>query len=197
MRVAIFGGAFNPVHLGHVNLARQYIEILKLDRLLIIPTYDPPHRKNDLISVSDRINMLNIAFGGVKNVEISDIEARLKGKSYTFNTIGEIKKQYPESELFLIVGEDQFLAFDKWYKFEEILNEVTVCTAQRNENKTALMHRFAKETLGTENYFIANFDPVVVSSSEIREKLKNGENVDTLISKDVLEYIKKHELYTE
>lgn len=197
MKIAIFGGAFNPVHLGHVNLARQYIEILKLDRLLIIPTYDPPHRKNDLISVSDRINMLNIAFGGVKNVEISDIEARLKGKSYTFNTIGEIKKQYPDSELFLIVGEDQFLAFDKWYKFEEILNEVTVCTAQRNENKTALMHRFAKETLGTENYFIANFDPVVVSSSEIREKLKNGENVDTLISKDVLEYIKKHELYTE
>ena len=197
MKIAIFGGAFNPVHLGHVNLARQYIEILKLDRLLIIPTYDPPHRKNDLISVSDRINMLNIAFGGVKNVEISDIEARLKGKSYTFNTIGEIKKQYPDAELFLIVGEDQFLAFDKWYKFEEILTEVTVCTAQRNENKTALMHRFAKETLGTKNYFIANFDPVVVSSSEIREKLKNGENVDTLISKDVLEYIKKHELYTE
>lgn len=197
MKIAIFGGAFNPVHLGHVNLARQYIEILKLDRLLVIPTYDPPHRKNDLISVSDRINMLNIAFGGVKNVEVSDIEARLKGKSYTFNTICEIKKQYPDAELFLIVGEDQFLAFDKWYKFEEILNEVTVCTAQRNENKTALMHRFAKETLGTENYFIANFDPIVVSSSEIREKLKNGENVDTLISKDVLEYIRKHELYTE
>lgn len=197
MKIAVFGGAFNPVHNGHINLVNHYINLLKPDKILIIPTANPPHRgNNNFVRQEHRFNMLKLAFGSYSKVEISDIEFNMQGKSYTYNTISKIKKLYDNADIYLIVGEDQFLYFDKWYEYQKILDEVTVCTAQRNKNKAQKLKAFAENVLNSKKYIIADFDPVIVSSSEIREKLKNNERVDDLIPEKVLNYINENELYS-
>lgn len=197
MKIAVFGGAFNPVHNGHINLVNHYINLLKPDKILIIPTANPPHRENNnFVRQEHRFNMLKLAFGSYSKVEISDIEFNMQGKSYTYNTICEIKKLYDNADIYLILGEDQFLYFDKWYEYQKILDEVTVCTAQRNKNKAQKLKVFAENVLNSKKYIIADFDPVIVSSSEIREKLKNNERVDDLIPEKVLNYINENELYS-
>lgn len=198
MKIGIFGGAFNPVHNGHIKLAVKYTELLNLDKLIVVPTANPPHKSNtDFASKTDRINMLNFAFENVKKVEVSDIEFKLKGKSYTYNTVSEIKQQFNNPEIYLIVGEDQFLSFNTWYRYNDILNSVTLCTAKRNENKCAQLREYAENILKCQNYIVVNYDPVVVSSSEIRAKIKNNEKVNDLIPSKVLNYIVENGLYTE
>lgn len=197
MRIGIFGGAFNPVHNGHINLAKSYLKSLSLDKLFIIPTAVPPHKTAmGLADGKDRINMLSLAFRGIEGTEISDIEFKTNEKSYTYNTVKEIRKTYSDDEIFLIIGEDQFLSFDKWYKYEEILSEVVLCTAAREENKREEIISFAEKLLDdNSNYYLADFEPIVVSSSEIREMIKNGEDVSDFLPENVYNYIKDKGLY--
>ena len=197
MRLGIFGGAFNPVHNGHINLAKSYLNSLNLDKLLIISTANPPHR--DAAGLADsksRLDMLSLAFDGVDKIEVSDIEFKRKEKSYTYETIKEIRKTYADAEIFLIIGADQFLSFDKWYRYEDLLKEVVLCTAAREENMRDAIKAYAKVLLGDKcNYFLADFRPVIVSSSQIREKLKAYENISQLVPEKVYVYIKDKDLY--
>lgn len=196
MKIAVFGGAFNPVHNGHVNLAEKYIQLLQPDKLLIIPTANPPHKaNNNFVSENHRLNMLELAFEENSRAEISDMEFKMQGKSYTYNTVCEIKRHYNNAEIYLIIGEDQFLYFNKWYKYQQLLDNVTLCTAQRNRDKAQKMKQFADNVLQCKNYILADFEPVVVSSSEVREKLKNNEKVNDLIPQSVLNYIYENGLY--
>ena len=115
MRTGIFGGSFNPVHIGHICLAERMSEIMKLDRLFIIPAGVSPFKENNGgISDSDRLNMCRIAFGNHDNFFVSDIEIKRAGKSYTVDTVRELKKMYPGDDMFLFVGSDMLLSFDKW-----------------------------------------------------------------------------------
>lgn len=198
MKTGIFGGAFNPVHSGHVNLAKSYIDILSLDRLLVIPTAVPPHREGrDFAPAQDRFNMLSLAFEGTQKVEISDIEFRLSDKSYTYNTLIALKEQYPDDEFYLIVGEDQFLSFDKWFRYRDILDMAVLCTAPREENARQAMIEFAESTLNLSTYYLAGFKPYVVSSSEIRAKIKSGKSIAGLVPQAVEEYIISKGLYSD
>ena len=197
MRIGIFGGAFNPVHNGHINLAKSYLESLSLDKLLLIPTANPPHKTAvGLAEEEDRLAMLSIAFNDVDRVEISDIEFQRTEKSYTYDTVLELRKIYADDELFLIIGDDQFLSFNKWYKYEELLSEVVLCTAVREANKREEILAFADKLLnGSSNYYLADFEPIVVSSSEIREKIKKHEDISALVPAGVCKYIKDKGLY--
>lgn len=196
MRIGVFGGAFNPVHLGHLKLARCYIESLSLDKLIVVPTANPPHKSADgLASEEDRFNMLSLAFENEENVEISDIEFHRDGKSYTFDTIEELKKIYQGAELFLIIGSDQFLSFDKWHRYEELLESVTLCTAAREKNKRDELVEFSKTLPCGESCFIADFEPIVISSSEIRSMIKSEQDASNYISKKVYDYITQKGLY--
>lgn len=197
MNIGIFGGAFNPVHNGHINLAKSYLESLSLDKLLIIPTANPPHKTAlGLASEENRLNMLSLAFKDIDKAEISDIEFHRRKKSYTYDTIKEIRKSYINDKIFLIIGEDQFLSFDKWYRYRDLLSEVVLCTAAREPDKKEKMIAFADKLLnGSSDYFLADFEPIVVSSSEIREKIKNNEDISALVPADVCKYIKDKGLY--
>jgi nicotinate-nucleotide adenylyltransferase len=198
MKTGIFGGAFNPVHNGHVNLAKSYIDILGLDRLLIIPTANPPHRDdNGFASAEDRLSMLSLAFEGTKKAEISDIEFTLGDKSYTYNTLTALRKMYPGDEFYLIIGQDQFLYFDKWYRFRDILDMATLCTAPREDDSRRAIIDFAENTLNLGSYYLADFAPYIVSSSEIREKIKSGESITGLVPDAVEEYINSKGLYRD
>lgn len=197
MRIGIYGGAFNPVHNGHINLAQSYLKSLSLDKLLVIPTANPPHKSAEgLACAQARLAMLSLAFKTDNKVEISDIEFRREEKSYTYDTITELRKSYPEDEFFLIIGNDQFLSFDKWYKYNELLSEVVLCTAAREKNKKEEIISFAEKLLnGRSDYYLAAFEPVIVSSSEIREKIKKNDDISCFVPAEVCKYIKDEGLY--
>ena len=196
MRIGIFGGAFNPVHNGHLNLAETFFEDLSLDKLLFIPTAKPPHKSDaGLISGEDRVNMLRLAIEN-KPYEISTIEFNRTEKSYTYDTLVELKKLYPDSQFFLIIGADQFVNFDKWYRYEDILSMVTLCTSAReNEEERQLIINSAQRLGIRDSFYISSRPVLKVSSSEIRDKIKNGSDVSNLLPKKVSDYIFEKGLY--
>lgn len=196
MRIGIFGGAFNPVHNGHLNIADAFYEALSLDKLLFIPTAKPPHKSDaGLLSGEDRVNMLRLAVEN-KPYEISTIEFERNDKSYTYDTLIELKRLYPDSEFFLIIGADQIIHFDKWYRYEDILGMVTLCTSAReNEEEKQLIIKSAQRLGIKDSFYMSSRAVIKVSSSEIREKIKNGSDVSALLPKKVFDYISEKGLY--
>lgn len=196
MNIGIFGGAFNPIHNGHLNLADIYYKNLHLDKLIFIPTCKPPHKTDEcLASGEDRVNMLKLAIESLP-YEISTVEFNRQGKSYTFDTLNELKKIYPNDRFYLIIGADQFLTFDKWYRYRDILEMVTLCTSAReNEQEKLLISNFAKELGIEDNYYLSTQPVLRVSSSQIRNGVKNGSDVSSLLPKKVLKYILEKGLY--
>ena len=186
MKTGIFGGAFNPVHSGHIRLAQNYLDYLKLDRVIFIPTSVAPHKSSDeFASNEDRLNMLFLATENKSSFEISDIEFKREGKSYTFDTLCELKKLYPDDELCLIMGSDQFLFFNNWYKAQEIAQMATICTASRNDEDYEKLLEFKKENSYLKNAVICDFEVFEISSSKIRKMMKDGENIGQFVPKSV------------
>lgn len=199
MKIGIFGGAFNPIHNGHLALAKCYYDNLGLDKVLFIPTSVPPHKTADyFVSSKDRINMVSLAVGDNPAFEVSDIEFRRQGKSYTYDTLTELKVFYPDSEFYLIIGADQFLTFHQWYNYKAILDMVTLCTSAReDEHEKQILLDYAQNSTEMQGrYFIADYPVIKLSSSEIRAKVKNGEDILNLVPEMVLEYIVEKGLYS-
>ena len=199
-KTGILGGAFNPVHNGHIHLAKEAISQLKLRKLLVIPTYESPHKATRLLPFEERTEMCRLAFSGIGEgyshgscaVEISDIERELGGVSYTINTIRELNKRCPDEHFYLIIGGDMLYSFTKWYKYESILKESTVCAAARGGDNFADMLEYANE-IG--RIKVMPTEVVDISSTEVRERLKNGGSVSELIPESVEEYIIENKLY--
>lgn len=194
-KTGIFGGAFNPVHNGHVNLAREAIEQLKLRKLLIIPTYESPHKATKLLPFDTRMEMCRLAFDGISDkceITVSDIERKMGGVSYTINTIRELAKQCPEAQFYLLIGGDMLFSFREWYKYESILKESKVCAVARGGDNFTDMLEFAAE-MGRVKVLPTNV--VDVSSTEIREKLAAGKDISELVPQSVAEYIAANDLY--
>ncbi len=196
MRVGIFGGAFNPVHNGHLNIADTFYEDLCLDKLLFVPTANPPHKSSaGLLSGAHRVNMLKLALEN-KPYEISTIEFERAEKSYTYNTLVELKKFYPEADFFLIIGADQIINFEKWYRYSDILDMVTLCASARESEEEKQIIIKSAQRLGIQDRFYMSGRAVLrVSSSEIRDKIKNGSDVSKLLPKKVFDYISEKGLY--
>ena len=195
-KIGIYGGTFNPVHDGHVSLCRQCMEALSLDRMIVIPANVPPHKQaKELASSEDRMAMLSLAFKDQKNVIVSDIEQKRQGKSYTVETLREIHAQFPQAELFLLVGSDMLASFDQWYCFEEILTLATLVAGAREageytalcSSRESLLH-YAKRIL------ILPVKEIPVSSTEVRQNLKETSTA-AYVPPAVLSYIKEHHLY--
>lgn len=194
-KVGIFGGAFNPIHNGHTALARAAFKELKLKEMLIIPTGNSPHKENSEVSFADRMEMCKIAFRNDEGFAVSDIEKKLGGKSYTINTVRALKEIYPKNtEFYLIIGGDMLFYFENWYRHEALLKECKVVAAARENDSYADMYEYANE-LGRVK--VLNLPVTEVSSTEIREKLKNGGDVSRLIDPEVYEYIKSRGIYLE
>ena len=189
-RIGIFGGTFNPPHIGHTRLAEHFVNELKLDRLLVIPTFQPPHKdSNNLASGEDRVNMCMLAF---PDAVISTIELNRGGKSYTYDTLCELKEQYPGDELFFIVGSDMLLSFNRWYKYNEILDMITLCAADRvDDGKELEMPEFLMD----KRVVITTLPAFELSSTQIRECIKNGESTRGMLDEAVRFYIDEKGLY--
>lgn len=198
MKTGIFGGAFNPIHNGHLALAENYYKSLGLDRIFFIPTSLPPHKTSEYLApADDRLNMARIATAQNPAFVVSDIEFDRQGKSYTYDTVMQLKADFPEDEFFLIIGADQFLTFHEWYRYEDILDMVTLCTSAREseQEKRELYEYAAKCDKMRGRYYIANYPVILLSSSQIREKVKNKEDISHLVPYGVEKYILEKGLY--
>lgn len=199
MKIGIFGGAFNPIHNGHLKLAQVFLDDLQLDKLVLVPTALPPHKTaNFLASKEDRVNMLSLAIDGDDRFEISTIEFDREGKSYTYDTLVEIQKLYPDAQLHLIIGADQLLYFDKWYNYKEILDMVILCTSAReSEDEKEQMLSFARQLEGLDmgRFHLSTAPVFKASSTQVRELVKNHEDASSLIPEKVYNYIVEKGLY--
>lgn len=194
IKTGIFGGAFNPVHNGHVRLAEEAVKQLKLKKLLIIPTFDSPHKDTALAPFEDRMEMCRRAFSHIEGAEICDIERRLGGKSFTINTVRALKNELPDAQLYLLIGGDMLFYFDKWYKYESLLKETKVCAVARDNDSLVDMMEFANE-MGRVK--VLPTKAIEISSTEIREKLANGEDISGLVPEAAAGYIAEKKLYSE
>lgn len=192
MKIGIYGGTFNPPHNGHIILAENFIKEINLDKLLIIPAGIPPHKAaKNLPDGKDRAEMCRIAFGNIPKTEISNIELNRSGKSYTVDTLTEIKKTYPESEIFLLVGTDMLLSFKRWYRWEDILSMAVLCCGDRDEID---LRKNADEDL-LEKVILLKGEKFSVSSTFIRELISKKENISHLVPKEIEKYITEKGLY--
>ena len=203
MKIGIFGGTFNPPHKGHVRMIDKMTEELELDKVLIIPNKLPTHKRcDDLADNRDRIAMCKIAFKNPK-YEISTIEMDRETDSYTIYTIEQLRKKYPNDDLYLIIGSDMFLIFHKWYKHKEILDQCTICVASRNTDENIQSLRsYAFDKLGVympkldgKNIHISLLDAYEVSSSEIRERIATERSLYGIVDPEIIEYMESHKLY--
>ncbi len=195
MRIGLYGGTFSPPHMGHIRAAKCFLEGGKLDKLIIMPAGIPPHKQVEYpIPAEKRLELSQIAFEGIG--EVSDYEMKKEGASYTYLTLRYLKDLY-EAEICLCMGEDMFLCLDSWREAEEIFSSVTVLCLKREDSSYEQIE--AKKQEFEEKYGakteILSYNPLPVSSSEIREKIKLGENIEDLVSVPVAKYIESNRLY--
>ncbi len=186
MAVAVYGGSFNPPHIGHVHVAEAVLANFDPRHFLIIPAGIAPHKEPAALSASneERMEMCRLAFGEGKGIAVSDMELRREGKSYTSDTIKEIMALYPGEEILLVMGTDMFLTLDTWREAEFLLRNVHVVVVRREEDKLATRKKaleYAK-MYHTRTTIIAQ-KPVPAASSDIRERLGMREGREALPDK--------------
>ena len=197
-KIGIFGGSFNPPHLGHVHAARYAALSLGLDRLMLIPSGKTPCKPVPELTASpeQRLKMLSIAFGSVPIAEVSSMELDRGGESYTWETVRQIREGNPEAELFLLLGTDMFLKFPQWADADKLCGEVTLVSMNRGEKgeQENLIRAAARiEGMGGRTVLLDN--PVKsISSSQVR-RLLAFEGADSFLPEGVLSYIRREKLY--
>lgn len=197
-KTVIYGGSFDPIHIGHVTLAKYALEETNASRLLFIPALVSPFKNGaKQTSFMHRFNMCQLACEDIKNASVSDLEGGLPTPSYTVNTLSELKKIYGD-DLVFVCGADSFMELDRWKNPKEIFRLAEIFTAVRddvdlsilNAKKTELEKMGAKITLSV-------MSPVDVSSSQIRYNILNSIPYDDLVPLKVARYIEQHNLYRE
>lgn len=198
MRIAIFGGSFNPPHKGHLNSALYAAQQLRPDKFLIIPDAQPPHK--DLAENSptprQRMSLCSLNFAALPNAEVSDIEIRRGGKSYTADTLRALRETYPDAELVLLVGTDMFLTLEQWYDAEYIMQQAIIAPFQRGAQELELLLAKAAELKSSFGACVELIEtqPLAAASTDIRRALQNRGGTE-LLTDEVYASIVKNRLY--
>ena len=197
-KIGIYGGTFNPPHTGHLQAAKQAVEVLDLDLLLMIPDRIAPHKDIPAGSPApeQRLEMLRIALAGEEKIQPSDIELRREGVSYTYLTLEALKEQYPEEELILLMGTDMFLSFDSWKEPERICDLASLGVfyrGEKGEKEKILAQKAALEAKGAKVELVEN-DIINISSTQLR-RLLAFHAADEFLPAGVGEYIRANGLY--
>lgn len=198
MKIGIYGGSFNPPHKGHENAAEAAIAALGLDKLLVIPAGDPPHKQLAENTPTDthRYNMAKLAFTDIDKCEVSDYELKEEGPSYTINTIRHFKEVYPDDELYLLMGTDMFITLDAWFEGVNIMRECSVVAFARNDGEMETIKAKRDEFLSKygEDSIILDLPVTSCASSDVRRLLPCRLGCD-YISDAVYWYIIRNRLY--
>lgn len=197
-KIAMFGGSFNPVHIGHVKLLRRMHEEFLIDRIYVIPTFSTPLKDNTpMISAEHRFTMCSLAFADMDSVEVSDIEIKRQGRSYTSDTIDVLSQIHPNCEICLMVGADSFMQLPLWHNVKHIFESATILTISRGEYDADDL--FKKKAEYEQNYNakirIIEEPVAMVSSTQVRALIESEEEFSHLLPSRVSEYIKENGLY--
>lgn len=189
MKIAIYGGSFNPMHIGHEKIVDYVLKNLDMDKIIIIPVGIPSHRENNLEQSNTRLKICREIFKNNKKVEVSDIEIKNEGKSYTYDTLLKLIKIYgKDNEFFEIIGEDSLKNLKTWKNYKELLNLCKFIVFRRKDDKNT---EIDSEFLNNKNIIILENEYYNISSTEIRNKVKNGEDITGLVNEKVKNLIKK------
>lgn len=187
MKIGILGGTFNPIHIGHLILAEEAREKLKLANIIFVPAYLPPHKNNsDIASAGHRYKMIKAAIRPNKFFSVSDIEIKRTGLSYTIDTIREFKELYPKDELYFITGSDLLKYLDEWKDLGEIIKIVKFAVATRPG--------YPLEKIPSYISTVA-IRAVDISAFEVRKCVKEKKSFRYLVPESVFNYINKNRLY--
>ena len=197
MRILVFGGTFNPVHNGHVQMLKKAQEVISPDLTLVIPTFLPPHKSvsDDFLSSGDRLNMCKLAFDLLENTEVSNIEIEAKEKSYSVITFSKLHKIYPDAEFVMLCGADMFLTLKTWYKYDKLIKLTAFCALPRKVGATEL-NDYAKIVEQDGGKCIIIDETVTdISSTEIRRMIIDNIDVSDFVPEKVCEYIENNNLF--
>lgn len=193
MNIGIYGGSFNPPHLGHLIVLEGVQDQLHFDRVLFIPAANPPHKSDpSLAPPSDRLEMTRLAIEGNAVFQASDIEIKRDGRSYSIDTLDSLAAEHPGDKFSLIIGADNFLEFETWKSAQEILTKAEVVvmnrqgfSAQPGKNEFVRLVRFVR---------VPN---IGISSTDIRRRVKLGRSIRYLVPPSVENYIRRKGLYRD
>ncbi len=197
MKIAMFGGSFNPVHNGHIQLAETFAEKLGLDRVIIVPAYVSPFKQSDIsVAPLQRLEMCRMAFANMDIARVSDIEIKREGPSYTYITLEMLADIYANDKIYLITGADMFMTVHTWEKSNVIFKLAEICGIPRNDSDVTALKNQAEflESLGAKTKILDSYI-MPVSSTLIRELIKNGKDISGLVPHSVENYIIKNGLY--
>lgn len=197
MRIGIFGGSFDPVHKEHTNFARAAVDCLRLDKLLVMPAFAPPHKPGRVLSPDkDRLEMCRLAFSGMEKVEVSDYEIAQGGTSYTYLTCKHFRALYPKAEIFFLVGTDMLRDFPTWREPQSIVNDVTLAVCGRSDEEGWWEKEQAKfkEQFG-KPFARVEYNGADVSSTKIRVLAGAGMRLNDFVDEKVEAYIYQNHLY--
>lgn len=197
MRTGVYGGTFNPIHRGHVHILREFIGRLELQRVLLIPDGTPPHKEaQDLAAPGDRLEMCRLAARGLGVVEVSGMELRRPGKSFTSDTLTELHRMYPEDELYFLMGEDMFLTVDRWHDAPTIFRLAVLCASPRSRSGMERLMEKERELIKLGARCRVEDIPFLdVSSTRVRELARAGEDISGLVPDEVARYIRENSIY--
>lgn len=196
--IGVFGGAFNPIHMGHLMMAEYMRTEFCLDKVLFIPVGKPPHKPDDeLESAQHRYNLVKLAIEGNPFFEASDIELVRSGTSYTSDTLTELAEYYPDNKLAFICGADSIVHLPTWHDIRQIFEKAEILAAGRSdtpdEEFRSMVRRFEEQYGARIRY--SSMPLIEISSTQIRDRLKKGLSVRYMVPDRVLDYIQLHSLY--
>ncbi|MBH30914.1 MAG: nicotinic acid mononucleotide adenylyltransferase [Candidatus Marinimicrobia bacterium] len=193
MKLCLFGGTFDPPHVGHLVIAETIQESERFDKVVFVPASNPPHKEEDISPIDSRLEMLRLALVGNDHFDVSDIEIERGGVSYTVETIKEAKERFgiDAEDLYFLIGSDALIDFHRWKQHESILDECRVIVVQRPGFLTS---RIDPNILSRIRF--SNIPQIQVSSSQIRRRIRSDLTIRYLVPNPVMKYIQEQGLYS-
>lgn len=215
-RIGLLGGTFNPIHRGHLRAAEEVLSRLNLDRVLLIPSYLPPHKQSGgIASPEDRFAMVELAIRAHPRLMASPLEIEAQERSYSIITLNKVKALYPKAQVFFILGVDAFLEIETWKSYRDVLEQCRFIVISRpGFDLAAARKALPPEYLGSFRdvgpaegirpddldafrIFLLSIPALDISSTEIRRRIRHGQSIGGLVPDSVEEYIRRKSLYQE
>lgn len=197
-RIGILGGTFDPIHLGHIQMAEEAYRQADLDQVLFLPSKIPPHKRNqNIVAEFHRAAMIQLAIRDKSQFVYSDFELQREGITYTADTLRMLQEQNPEHDYYFILGGDSLFQLETWYHPEEIMSRVDILAISRYDMSPEQIR--ARAEWLTQNYQariqIVEMSRMDISSSDIRDRVRRGDSLQGMVPGEVENYIQEHSLY--
>ena len=197
-RIGLFGGTFDPIHNGHLHIARSFADELDLESVILLPAGDPYHKTAPRTAAQHRLAMAEIAAQADSRLAVSDCDIVRQGATYTHDTVQIFRQHFPAAELWLLIGMDSLLQLHTWHRWQNLVRQCRIAAAPRPGSSLAQapapLQSWLAEALPQGRLHILQAEPLPISSSQIRQQLAT-EHTSPDIPPEVLSYIRQHQLY--